>query len=486
MKKLEFIEYVGKLAHEDMKRSKILASLTTAQAILESGYGTSELATKAYALFGIKKNGWTGKTYAKQTSEFVNGSYIQVVAEFRAYDSWEQSITDHSDYLLTREIAPGVLRYDNLIGETDYKEACRKIKEDGYATSPTYTERLIKLIEQYDLTKFDAKETNDVKKIYLDAGHGYNTAGKRTPDGIREWSLNSAVCNQITKNLKGYNVKVIRTDDTTGKTDVALSTRINKAINGGADVLVSIHHNALSGKWGSHTGVETYTDATYPTPGDVKLATLIQSKLAKETGLKNRGIKKADFVVINTGKITAVLAEGGFMDSTIDKPIITSIKGQTAYAKAVSDALIEFLGLEKTGEIVKPDPKPEQSTKWKVGDKVKFNGIYTSSMSSKKLIPYNPSGTITRIYPGAKNPYLIDNVVGFVNDSVITGGSSTVDSRIKVGDKVKVLKAETFDGKPFKTYYSKYDVIDVKGDRVVIGIKSTVTCAIHIKNIQRV
>ena len=72
MSKEEFIEKIGKLASEDMKRSGILASLTVAQAIKESGYGTSELAVNANALFGIKVNGWTGKTYSKVTTEYVN------------------------------------------------------------------------------------------------------------------------------------------------------------------------------------------------------------------------------------------------------------------------------------------------------------------------------------------------------------------------------------------------------------------------------
>lgn len=76
------------------------------------------------------------------------------------------------------------------------------------------------------------------------------------------------------------------------------------------------------------------------------------------------------------------------------------------------------------------------------------------------------------------------------NDAFITytGSSENVSSssEIKVGDKVKVLKATTYAGKSFKLYYSKYDVLEVNGDRVVIGIGKTVTAAVHKDNLQKI
>lgn len=72
-------------------------------------------------------------------------------------------------------------------------------------------------------------------------------------------------------------------------------------------------------------------------------------------------------------------------------------------------------------------------------------------------------------------------------DAFITfnSGATSSSSEIKVGDKVKVLKAVTYTGKPFKLYYSKYDVLEISGDRVVIGIGKTVTTAIHKDNIKK-
>jgi len=101
-------------------------------------------------------------------------------------------------------------------------------------------------------------------KISLDSGHGLSTAGKRTPDGMHEWSFNSVVASYLDDELKGYvDVSTIRVDDVTGKTDVPLSTRTDKANSWGADAYISIHANAYgSGGWNNTSGIETYT---YPT-----------------------------------------------------------------------------------------------------------------------------------------------------------------------------------------------------------------------------
>lgn len=152
-----FIKKVGALASADMKKSGVLASLTVAQAILESAWGKSELATGGNALFGIKATkSWKGKVYCKDTKECYDGVNLVDVknAAFRAYDSWEESVEDHSAFLKANK------RYKEVIGETDYKKACEAIKAAGYATDPDYVEKLVKLIEDYELTEFDGVAVN--------------------------------------------------------------------------------------------------------------------------------------------------------------------------------------------------------------------------------------------------------------------------------------------------------------------------------------
>lgn len=166
-----FIKKVGALASADMKKSGVLASLTVAQAILESAWGKSELATGGNALFGIKATkSWKGKVYCKDTKECYDGVNLVTVnnATFRAYDSWEESVADHSAFFKANK------RYKEVIGETDYKKACEAIKAAGYATDPDYVEKLVKLIEDYELTEFDgAAGQNQAAETQTAAGKYY-------------------------------------------------------------------------------------------------------------------------------------------------------------------------------------------------------------------------------------------------------------------------------------------------------------------------
>ncbi|MBO5321498.1 MAG: N-acetylmuramoyl-L-alanine amidase [Clostridia bacterium] len=186
-------------------------------------------------------------------------------------------------------------------------------------------------------------------KIALDAGHGLNTAGKQTPDGIKEWSLNDKVCDKIQELLCGYDLEIIRLDNDEGRVDESLQNRFAKYIKSGVKLIVSIHHNALKSDWSSATGVEVYTDKN-PTAEDAKLAEIIYNKMVAYTGLRGRGIKQSDFYIINQDRIPAVLCEGGFMDGENDYKIITSEAGQKAYAKSVSEGIAEFLGLNKVAD----------------------------------------------------------------------------------------------------------------------------------------
>ena len=161
----QFVEYVGEVARQDwIDRKIMLPSVVVAQAIKESARGTSELARNANALFGIKKNGWTGKTYIKDaTEQKADGSYYTVKnTEWRAYDSWKQSIIDHNTYISTRRVGSQtepnwikVVGCDNYVLVAQYLQGAQY----PYASSETYEESLINdYIEKYDLTRFDAVE----------------------------------------------------------------------------------------------------------------------------------------------------------------------------------------------------------------------------------------------------------------------------------------------------------------------------------------
>lgn len=161
----KFLATIGPLAKADMAQSGILASVTIAQAILESGWGKSELATNAKNLFGMKcslsGNTWSGSTwdgksaYNVSTGEYYSGTYATVRRDFRRYNSWAESVADHSAYLNGAKNG-SKLRYSGLKGQKDYRKAAQIIKDGGYATSPTYTTNLCTLIEKYNLTLYDS------------------------------------------------------------------------------------------------------------------------------------------------------------------------------------------------------------------------------------------------------------------------------------------------------------------------------------------
>lgn len=140
----EYIQQFKHIAVREMKRSGIPASITLAQGILESGMGTSILATKGNNHFGIKcHKEWTGKTM-KHTDDAPNEC-------FRVYSNAEESYIDHSHFLTSRP------RYANLfsLSPTDYKGWAHGLRKAGYATNPRYGDMLIDVIERHQLFAYD-------------------------------------------------------------------------------------------------------------------------------------------------------------------------------------------------------------------------------------------------------------------------------------------------------------------------------------------
>ena len=139
-----FIAEVAQYANKYMKTTKVPASLTIAQAILESNWGKSGLARQNKNLFGIK-----GKGESYQTKEFIGGKWMTVTANFRTYDTFEGSVRDHNEMLKRLK------RYKAVLGERDYKQACVAVWKAGYATDPDYPKKLMAIIEAFELWKYD-------------------------------------------------------------------------------------------------------------------------------------------------------------------------------------------------------------------------------------------------------------------------------------------------------------------------------------------
>ena len=180
--------------------------------------------------------------------------------------------------------------------------------------------------------------------IYLDAGHGMKTAGKRClksidPNETRENFLNRRVADYV-QTIVGEAVTIKRSDDITGNRDVPLSERVNKANSDNADFFISIHHNAgVNG--GSGGGTQGYfygNDLMRPTH-----AQLLYDRTIEQTGLVgNRADKivKQSLYVLRKTVMPALLIECGFMDSTTDTPIILTDSFALQIAKGISNFIL--------------------------------------------------------------------------------------------------------------------------------------------------
>ncbi|WP_042277786.1 glycoside hydrolase family 73 protein [[Clostridium] dakarense] len=153
----DFIKKIESGAKKNYKKHKILPSITVAQAILESGWGESELAKKSNNLFGIKAdNSWDGEFVEVSTLENHND---RINAKFRKYNHVNESIYDHGEFLTENK------RYEEngLFKAKNYKEQAQVLEDAGYSTkkdkkgNPVYADMLISVIKRYNLQELDYK-----------------------------------------------------------------------------------------------------------------------------------------------------------------------------------------------------------------------------------------------------------------------------------------------------------------------------------------
>lgn len=171
-----FIKKLSQLAIAECNKreKKVLPSICIAQAAIETGWGTSKLMTKANAYFGIKATSdWKGKVFNSATSECYDGStYTNITACFRAYDSVQDSVADYYD-LIT-----GLSRYAGAVNETNAEKCITAIKNGGYATSPTYIQNVMSIVNDYNLTQYDScmtAEKNNNDSVPTDNANGSTT-----------------------------------------------------------------------------------------------------------------------------------------------------------------------------------------------------------------------------------------------------------------------------------------------------------------------
>ena len=151
--KQTFIKQVAPEAQAMQNSYHVCASVTIAQAILESQWGTSQLASQYHNLFGIKGTD-PANSKILTTKEYINGRWIVTKGRFRVYDSWSDSIKDHTKLMLNGTDT-NKDNYQAVVQAKNYREADQALQKCGYATDPDYAKKLISVIQTYKLYNYD-------------------------------------------------------------------------------------------------------------------------------------------------------------------------------------------------------------------------------------------------------------------------------------------------------------------------------------------
>ena len=237
----------------DGAKEGVLPSITAAQAILESGWGSSELAKAPNNnLFGIKDSeDWNGEIVTVPTQEYVNGDYIKINAAFRKYTSWNDSVVDHAKFFTSTEWRKN--NYRKVVNETDYRIAAQELKNAGYATDPSYAGKLISLIEAYKLYEWDAvsNTTNSVLE-----NEGVESQNPKADLAITGLNNATSSYNLVISNLvapRGFKEVLVPTWSEKNGQDDIIWYKAAKQANGDYKVTVrSSNHKADSGLYNSH------------------------------------------------------------------------------------------------------------------------------------------------------------------------------------------------------------------------------------------
>ncbi|EKZ4807660.1 glucosaminidase domain-containing protein [Listeria monocytogenes] len=206
-KEQNFLNELSPRAQEIQEKHGILTSITLAQAILESDWGQSDLAQKGNNLFGVK-----GKSpqpmVTMTTKEFVDGKWIEINANFRKYKDWNESLDSHAELFLNGT-SWNKDKYNGVIAADDYKKAAQELQSAGYATDPDYAEKLINIIEKYDLALYDRIED----KIYYDTkSTGFGNVKKDVSGAIwtKPYGLSGALKVEEINYYKREDLKLLR------------------------------------------------------------------------------------------------------------------------------------------------------------------------------------------------------------------------------------------------------------------------------------
>ncbi len=409
----EFIEEIAKYAKKYAPQFNIkVISPIIAQACLESGYGTGIYPDNRnkvrnpitgewrHNYFGMKyrpnrvtcNKGYFNSSGSEQKAD---GSYVPIETDWYSFDNIEMGVLGYFQFT-------NCSIYSSIHGVTDPYQYLVNIKACGYASSKDYVKNVWNTLQDNNLTRFDSVATTTpvTQKtegivVAIDAGHGSNTAGKRTPDGYREHWINVACAAFCETALKRCGVSTVRVawDDGNAKDDedTPLATRQKIIKANKCRVSVSYHANAYGNGWNDAQGVETLISNSHPADS-LTLAKLAQAYLIQGTKQRNRGVKTQSLAICNCqtmGTKASILVEIGFMTNKAEADLMKTDKFCKEQAEEVAHAICDYIGVK----YIQPTDSVINEIVQEVKNTPKQTGSYLVKINTKTLKVRAGAGT---------------------------------------------------------------------------------------------
>lgn len=150
----DFLATVAPIAQKLQRQYGVLASISMAQAALESDFGQSQLGADYNNLYGVKTEASDPEGVDFPTLEYVDDEWIEIVDRFKVYPNWEASMESHA-ILINEGTSWDPTFYQAVLDGDNYQEQAQGLQDSGYATDPTYADKIISMIENYQLDQYD-------------------------------------------------------------------------------------------------------------------------------------------------------------------------------------------------------------------------------------------------------------------------------------------------------------------------------------------
>lgn len=338
-------------ARETQRMYGVPASVTIAQAILESGWGGSELATRANNYFGIKCAAVASPHQIgcidKATWEHLNGNDVTMTASFRRYASMRDSFLDHGLFLTKP-------RYAAAFKAATPDEFAHEIWRAGYATDPQYPAKLVRLMDQYELRQYDDPKQQEapMPKVFLSPS---DQDDNPVHGGGHEQQYAQVRCRVAADVLRNSGIDVKVSEAGIGDDSGGYAASVREGEAWGPDLYIADHSNAVGGAV-KRRGIHMYT-----WPGDLdgrRLAQLIIDEVRPIFGgpdYPTAILNGSHLYEVNGPSATVVFMELGFHDHPEDAAIIRT--RSVEIGAAVGRAIAKYYG-----KATQPSPQEDDMT----------------------------------------------------------------------------------------------------------------------------